>query len=79
MTEKLSQYIRDKFTTDDNSLQQILSVFKQITTTKNEILLSKGDRSKYCYFVLEGVLRMLLDHLILTSESYYSFADEGLI
>lgn len=58
MTKKLSQYLKAKFTTDDNSLQQILSAFKQLTTTKSEILLSKGDKSKYCYFVIEGVLRM---------------------
>lgn len=58
MTEKLSKYIKGKFTTDENSLRQILVAFKQMTTAKNEILLRKGDKSKYCYFVLEGVLRM---------------------
>jgi len=58
MTEKLSQYIRDRFSTDDNSLQQIVSGFKEKTTIKNEILLSKGEKSVHCYFVVEGVLRM---------------------
>lgn len=76
MSEKLSYFIKNKFLTKDSSLRQILSAFKPMITTKNELLLAKGNKSKYCYFVVEGVLRMYYSDIKGNEQTRY-FATEN--
>lgn len=60
MTNKteLAHFLKKNIDIEDEDLKVILSYFKTIKKSKNEILLSNGKNSQASYFVIKGCLRL---------------------
>ncbi len=58
MHQKLSDYIRKRITIDDNQLKTVLSFYKPLNLTKNEIVVNEGDVSHRMFYVSKGCLRV---------------------
>ncbi|TYB74496.1 Crp/Fnr family transcriptional regulator [Bizionia gelidisalsuginis] len=55
---ELTNFIKKNITIEDEDLKIVLSYFKTIKKSKNEILLSTGKISQVSYFVKKGCLRL---------------------
>jgi CRP-like cAMP-binding protein len=55
---ELTNFIKKNITIDDEDLKIVLSYFKTIKKSKNDILLSTGKISQVSYFVKKGCLRL---------------------
>jgi CRP-like cAMP-binding protein len=58
MYQKLRQYIQNRTSVDEATLDLICSKFEQVETKRNQILLREGDVCKDYYFVNKGCLRL---------------------
>src|SRR5579859_5234290 len=58
MHEQLSQYIRDRISVNEATMQEILSRYKPLKLKRNELLLSEGEPSRRMCFVVKGCLRV---------------------
>ncbi|MFW0735969.1 Crp/Fnr family transcriptional regulator [Flavobacterium sp.] len=56
--EQLAAYIKKRIAVSDENLNTILSYFKPLQQSKNELLLSAGQTSQHTYFVTKGCLRI---------------------
>jgi len=56
--EQLGDYIKKRIEVSDDDLNTILSYFKLLKQSKNELLLSAGQTSQHTYFVGKGCLRI---------------------
>ena len=56
--QPLAHYIQKNIDIDNQDLKTVLSHFKPITKTKNQILLPRGTHSQVSYFVIKGCLRL---------------------
>ena len=54
----LTKYIKKNINIEDEDLKIVLSYFKTIKKSKNDILLSNGKNSQVSYFVKKGCLRL---------------------
>jgi len=54
----LRNHITGKLGNDLDNLDKVLSIFKHITTKRNEQLLQQGDICKYVYFIAKGCLQV---------------------
>lgn len=55
---ELTNFIKKNIDIEDKDLKVVLSYFKPIKKSKNEILLSNGKNSQVSYFVKKGCLRI---------------------
>ncbi|MDO7173731.1 Crp/Fnr family transcriptional regulator [Mariniflexile sp. AS56] len=55
---ELTKYIKKNINIEDKDLKIVLSYFKTINKSKNDILLSNGKNSQVSYFVKKGCLRL---------------------
>ncbi|OBX19669.1 MULTISPECIES: Crp/Fnr family transcriptional regulator [Bizionia] len=55
---ELTKYIKKNINIGDEDLKIVLSYFKTIKKSKNDILLSNGKNSQVSYFVKKGCLRL---------------------
>ena len=55
---ELTNFIKKNIDIEDEDLKVVLSYFKPIKKSKNEILLSNGKNSQVSYFVKKGCLRI---------------------
>ncbi|TYB74283.1 Crp/Fnr family transcriptional regulator [Bizionia myxarmorum] len=55
---ELTNFIKKNITIEDEDLKMILSYFKTIKKSKNDILLATGKISQVSYFVKKGCLRL---------------------
>lgn len=55
---ELTKFIKRNIDIEDEDLKIVLSYFKTINKSKNEILLSNGKNSQVSYFVKKGCLRL---------------------
>jgi CRP-like cAMP-binding protein len=56
--EQISRYITTRIEVSDEELKMILSYFKPLRATKNEILVSEGQTSQRTFFVGQGCIRI---------------------
>ncbi len=57
MHELLKKYLQLNISISDNTLDEIVRLFKPLTVKKNTILLSQGETCNKLYFVNEGCIR----------------------
>ena len=55
---ELTNFIKKNINIEDEDLKIVLSYFKTIKKSKNDILLSNGKNSQVSYFVKKGCLRL---------------------
>ncbi|MBK7884435.1 MAG: cyclic nucleotide-binding domain-containing protein [Chitinophagaceae bacterium] len=58
MIRVLRNHITGRLGNDLDNLDKVLSIFKHITTKRNEQLLQQGDICKYVYFIAKGCLQV---------------------
>lgn len=63
MHEQLSKYIKETIAVSDEDLSLILSFFKPLKKSKNELLIAPGQMSQHTYFVIKGCLRIFFENL----------------
>lgn len=69
MTRMLADLIRDKTALNEEQLAAVLSLFKPLTATKNQLLLEKNRVADRIFFIHKGCLRLYYsneDHSIST-------------
>ena len=56
--EQLGNYIRKSIEVSDEDLNTILSYFKPLKKSKNELLLAQGQTSQQTFFIGKGCIRI---------------------
>ena len=60
MKHKLTAYITKILGENPPNLDSVLGRFKEITTSRNEIILREGEVCKYVYFIVSGCLQVFV-------------------
>ncbi|MDQ1087137.1 MULTISPECIES: Crp/Fnr family transcriptional regulator [unclassified Siphonobacter] len=77
MHEQLSQYITSQIKVNEEELRTILSYFKPLTLTKNELVVTHGQTSQRTYFVGKGCLRVcFIDEKGQEATRYFAFENQ---
>ncbi|OIN55681.1 Crp/Fnr family transcriptional regulator [Arsenicibacter rosenii] len=77
MHEQLSRYINRQIKVSEEELNTILSYFRPLTLTKNELVVTHGQTSQRTYFVGKGCLRVFfIDDKGQEATRYFAFENQ---
>ena len=76
MKAQLKEFIVKQFGREPEGLDQVLNAFRPVYAKKNEVLVEIGETCRYCYFIVEGCLKVAA-HNFNGDESTTSLAFEG--
>jgi len=76
MYEQLDQYLKERTSLDNESLQEIFTFFESVETKRNEVLCSAGRICRHFYFINKGCLRLYeIDSKGNEVTGYFAFED----
>lgn len=57
MTTQLKDFFRQRYSSTEEELEKLSTLFKAQKVAKEEILINSGERCKYLYFIIKGSLK----------------------